>query len=45
MEVFSRFGIPREVVADNNSCESQRFMDFARKWQFLIILSKKQCVG
>ncbi|CAI6357006.1 unnamed protein product [Macrosiphum euphorbiae] len=37
--VFSRLGVPREIVADNNPCGSQQFKDFSKKWQFTIILS------
>lgn len=29
--IFSRFGIPHEVVADNNSCGSQEFKQFAQE--------------
>jgi len=29
--IFSRFGVPKEVVADNNPCGSQEFKDFSRQ--------------
>ncbi|VVC37968.1 Ribonuclease H-like domain,Integrase, catalytic core [Cinara cedri] len=37
--VFSRFGIPKQVVADNNPCGSQDLITFATQWQFEVILS------
>jgi len=37
--VFSRFGIPKQVVADNNPCGSQEFKTFATQWLFEVILS------
>lgn len=37
--VISRFGIPEEIVADNNPCGSMEFKQFALEWHFNIILS------
>lgn len=37
--VFSRFGIPEEIVADNNPCGSREFKQFAEEWHFNITLS------
>ncbi|CAI6370722.1 unnamed protein product [Macrosiphum euphorbiae] len=37
--VFSRFGIPEEIVADNNPCGSREFKQFAEEWHFNVTLS------
>lgn len=38
-KIFSRFGIPEVVVADNNPCGSLEFKKFASEWNFTIINS------
>ncbi|XP_060865999.1 uncharacterized protein K02A2.6-like [Metopolophium dirhodum] len=37
--LFSRFGIPEEVVCDNNHCGSREFKNFAKEWHFNITIS------
>lgn len=37
--VFSHFGIPEEIVADNNLCGSREFLKFTEEWHFKITLS------
>ncbi|KAF0710957.1 Uncharacterized protein FWK35_00037749, partial [Aphis craccivora] len=37
--LFSRFGIPEEVVCDNNPCGSREFKNFAKEWHFNITIS------
>lgn len=37
--LFSRFGIPEEVVCDNNPCGSREFKNFAKIWHFNITIS------
>lgn len=32
--IFSRFGIPEIVVADNNPFNSQEFLKFLKDWDF-----------
>jgi len=36
--LFSRFGIPEEVVCNNNPCGSREFKNFAKEWHFTITI-------
>jgi len=37
--IFSRFGIPRVLVADNMPFNSHQFQSFAKLWNFEIVTS------
>lgn len=37
--IFSRYGVPETLVADNMPCASAEFLRFARTWNFQIVTS------
>lgn len=41
-EIFSRFGIPRVLVADNMPFNSHQFQSFAKLWNFQIVTSSPE---
>jgi len=38
-KIFSRFGIPKNIVADNNPFNSIEFLNFCKQWDIQLITS------